>query len=436
MNNRLTHKMLLREFKGMYKRKASLHEIKRFITKPRQSSAEGLYGIDQVNDIRNALYMPNGFMSHVKVLNALCGISDDDTREEYSGSGSTFSRETHLIINDAIQALKGLDRAMQPIMRAAFEKNILGKSGTMYSQKSFPGDIRSGQPGAWPLFESLISEVFDPDAESSVDVERHFNPTDSKGKKKKSPPGKYDPVTARFSNPDFAGSYSEDIVDTIVDDMIEIVLNVEDDPGSDDFVSTHDRFMDMMELLKEDDGSLDEPLTPDEINSLRIIMRKEIASAESKILERESARAARAPGVNFREIIRAIRSTFEQLMSRFAGNTPAGDLPDKFVDLLAAAVGLVPPLESAAGKISPIEVVPDSLDESIGNFVNEVHESLFDLLYKNERFLKFYIPVIEDEQPIYDSMGNVTYEENGIVDQHFDESGKMYRTRWEEEIEG
>jgi hypothetical protein len=340
-----------------------------------------------------------------------------------------------LIINDAIQALKGLDRAMQPIMRAAFEKNILGKSGTMYSQKSFPGDIRSGQPGAWPLFESLISEVFDPDAESSVDVETYFNPTDSKGKKK-SPPGKYDPVTARFSNPDFAGSYSEDIVDTIVDDMIEIVLNVEDDPGSDDFVSTHDRFMDMMELLKEDDGSLDEPLTPDEINSLRIIMRKEIASAESKILERESARAARAPGVNFREIIRAIRSTFEQLMSKFAGNTPAGDLPDKFVDLLAAAVGLVPPLESAAGKISPIEVVPDSLDESIGNFVNEVHESLFDLLYKNERFLKFYIPVIEDEQPIYDSMGNVTYEENGIVDQHFDESGKMYRTRWEEEIEG
>jgi hypothetical protein len=218
--------------------------------------------------------------------------------------------------------------------------------------------------------------------------------------------------------------------------MIEIVLNVEDDPGSDDFVSTHDRFMDMMELLKEDDGSLDEPLAPDEINSLRIIMRKEIASAESKILERESDRAARAPGVNFREIIRAIRSTFEQLMSRFAGNTPAGDLPDKFVDLLAAAVGLVPPLESAAGKISPIEVVPDSLDESIGNFVNEVHESLFDLLYKNERFLKFYIPVIEDEQPIYDSMGNVTYEENGIVDQHFDESGKMYRTRWEEEIEG
>jgi hypothetical protein len=59
-----------------------------------------------------------------------------------------------------------------------------------------------------------------------------------------------------------------------------------------------------------------------------------------------------------------------------------------------------------------------------------------DMLYKNERLMKFYIPVIEDEQPIYDSMGNVTYEENGTLDQHFDESGKMYVTRWDEETSG
>ena len=162
MNNRLTHKMLLREFRSMYKRKASLQEIRRFITRPRQASAEELYGIDQVNDIRNALYMPNGFTSHAKVLNALTGISDNDTRTEYTGSGDTFKSEDHLVINDVVQAFKNIDRAIQPVMRVAFEKNILGKSGTMYSQKSFPGDLRSGQPSAWPLFESLISESFDP----------------------------------------------------------------------------------------------------------------------------------------------------------------------------------------------------------------------------------------------------------------------------------
>jgi len=427
----------------MYKRRASLQEIKRFITKPSQSSAEELYGIDQVNDIRNALYMPNGFMSHVEVLNALCGISDDDMREEWVDyedpenprSGIKRIKKMHRINDDVVQALKSIDRSMQVVMRTAFEKNILGKSGTMYSQRSFPGDLKSGRPGAWPLFESLVSEAFDPDAESSVDVETYFNPTDSKGKKK-SPPGKYDPVTARFSNPDFAGSYSEDIVDTIIDDMIEIVLDVEDHPESDSFVSTHDRLMDMMELLKEDEGSLDDPLTPDEANSLRIIMRKEIASAESKILARESERAARAPGVNFRKIIQAIKNTFEQFMSRFSGNTAAGDLPSKFVDLLAASVGVGSQLQSPAGKIASIDVVPESLDDSISNFVNEVHEALMDILYKNESLMKFYIPVIEDEQPIYDSMGNVTYEENGIVDQHFDENGKMYVTSWDEAASG
>jgi hypothetical protein len=134
--------------------------------------------------------------------------------------------------------------------------------------------------------------------------------------------------------------------------------------------------------------------------------------------------------------MRAIRDTFEQLMSRFAPSTPAEDLPSAFVDLLGAAAGLLPPQSSATGTISPVDIVPEDLDVAIGNFVNEVHESLMNMLYEKERLLGIYIPVIEDEQPIYDTQGNVTYDEDGALEQHFDEKGKMYRTQWEEEITG
>lgn len=443
MNNKLIHKSLLREFRGMYAKRASLQEIKRFITKPRQSSGGEIYGIEQVNDIRNALYMPMGFRKHVEILNLLCGVPDSETREEWEDyesprhPGHTMSRvkARHKISDDVIRILMSIDKQMQPVMRRAFETNILGKKGSMYSQGTFPDSpLSKSGPGAWPLFESLISEVFDPDAESALDVERYFNP-ETKGKKKKSPPGKYDPVSARYTNPDLSGSYETDIVDAIVNDMVDIILDVEDDVDVEDFDATYDRFTEMIDHLKED-GYIDDPLAPDEINSLNIIMRKELASAESKLLAREADRTARAPGVNFREIIKAINNSYNLLMSRFSANTPAKDLPAKFVDLLMGAIGLLDRVKTDTGEITPTDIVPSGLDEAIGNFVNEVHDALMEMLGTNARLLGVYMPVIEDEQPIYDSFGDVTYEEDGVIDQHFDETGKMYRTQWEEGMPG
>jgi len=437
MQNKLVHKKLLREFKRMYSSRVSLLEIKRFITEPRKTASGDLTGIDQVNDIRNVLFMPRGAKRQVEILNKICGIEPGsslpvytdvtDPESSYKKSAITSS----ISIDDrAADTLMRIDKAIQPIMRQSYEKNILGKAGSMYSQKSFPGKTRPGIPSAWPLFKSLVGEVFDPDAESSKDVEKYF-----KTEKGKKPPGKYDPYAARQADPALSGYYDEDIVDAIVNDMVNIVLDVEDNPDFEDFEETHDRFYEMIEHIKEG-GMINSPLAPDELASLRRIMEKEIASSESKILSREAERSARTPGVNFRQILQAIKNTFEQLASRFALKIPAEELPDKFVDLLGASVGLIPPVEATTGgNLATISIVPEDLDVAIGNFIDEVHDALMEMVY-SERDLSLYIPVFEDEQPVFDESGMVTYEEDGVIDQHFDEQGKMYVTKWDEEVSG
>lgn len=332
-----------------------------------------------VQEIRNALMMPQGAEEHARILLSGAGIEPDleGQREYVPGVGETKTSS----LSHATRELQELDRHMSDVVARSFGR-LRGEAGP--GAVNLPRSARSGSLGAYDTFIRALESGFS----STVDTEV------SRRRGGKVQMGPLTPMK------------DEDLVDVLVDDMIEVLLSPSGDPDRLDFERVEEEMQRLVDSLidEEDDKAA--------ISSkLSAAFKREIDSARSKATRQERERGARVPDQTVRKMISNVEGLLKLFVSRVVmqSDVPQDEYGRAFAAIASRACGIeddykLPPSISSV-RIEPI--LPQEVDRGIVDFVREVHSELMRSIDRMP-YLRMAYHVIVDAGDLYDEDGHPT----------------------------
>ena len=388
-------------------RRILLDEVRSFVTqsttfKERIPSGSGrlpakdtvLENDEMVQVIRNVLWMPRGLEVHARLLLEASGIdSENEGQSEYvQGGNQKQTRSVDILVSE----LRRLDENMS--------EHIMLNFGLLRGESSvdaviLPQTLRSNT-GAYSLLIRSLEAAFS----STVDTDKSMKMSKLSGAGKKA--GLQTKIM------------SEDLVDVVIDDMIEIILTPENKPGRIDF----DRVEVVMQALV-DKLRIEEDIPAAAQAKLFSAFKRQIDSAKSRAARQERERGARVPDATIQEMINNIDLllrlflkhivapssipaskygiTFAAMLSKACGIEGDVPLPEVFTDVPEALTD-VPKVRSGV-TINPI--LPEELDNGIVAFLREIHSELMDQVGAMS-YLSMVYHVLTDQDDLYDKDGN------------------------------
>ena len=349
---------------------------------------------EMVQVIRNVLWMPRGLEVHARLLLEASGIdSENEGQSEYvQGGNQKQTRSVDILVSE----LRRLDENMS--------EHIILNFGLLRGESSvdaviLPQTLRSNT-GAYSLLIRSLEAAFS----STVDTDKSMKMSKLSGAGKKA--GLQTKIM------------SEDLVDVVIDDMIEIILTPENKPGRIDF----DRVEVVMQALV-DKLRIAEDFPAAARAKLFSEFKRQIDSAKSRAARQERERGARVPDATIQEMINNIDLllrlflqhvvaessipaskygiTFAAMLSKACGIEGDVPLPEVFTDVPEALTD-VPKVRSGV-TINPI--LPEELDNGIVAFLREIHSELMDQVGAMS-YLSMVYHVLTDQDDLYDKDGN------------------------------
>ena len=268
---------------------------------------------EMVQVIRNVLWMPRGLEVHARLLLEASGIdSENEGQSEYvQGGNQKQTRSVDILVSE----LRRLDENMS--------EHIMLNFGLLRGESSvdaviLPQTLRSNT-GAYSLLIRSLEAAFS----STVDTDKSMKMSKLSGAGKKA--GLQTKIM------------SEDLVDVVIDDMIEIILTPENKPGRIDF----DRVEVVMQALV-DKLRIAEDFPAAARAKLFSEFKRQIDSAKSRAARQERERGARVPDATIQEMINNIDLLLRLFLQHVVAESsiPASKYGITFAAMLSKACGI------------------------------------------------------------------------------------------------